>query len=148
MSKDKVTYCGLYCGLCLNHTKIPKEASSLSLTLKKNEWDKWAPEFMPGFKEFWSFLDMLTNLDKHWGICKTGCGDPGCSIRECAKEKNLESCAFCDNYVCDKFARLAESYEAFFQDALRMKEIGIEAWAQQMEEKEKKGVCYCDFFKK
>jgi len=35
-------------------------------------------------------------------LCKNGCGFASCSIRKCAQEKNLESCAECDDYLSCK----------------------------------------------
>lgn len=35
------------------------------------------------------------------------CGD--CKIRKCARDKRVESCAFCPDYVCDKLHEFIES---------------------------------------
>jgi hypothetical protein len=50
----------------------------------------------------------ITDCDGCWtdeGRLFSAC--KGCAIRKCARRRGLESCAFCDEYVCERL-------EAFF----------------------------------
>ena len=57
----QVTYCGLYCGLCAQGSRIPKQASALRESMRREAWDRWGQE-IPRFKEFWAFLDCYKDL--------------------------------------------------------------------------------------
>jgi hypothetical protein len=37
--------------------------------------------------------------------------DDGCQVRPCAIEKGVESCAFCDEFICNKVRHLLSSRE-------------------------------------
>lgn len=140
---EQVTYCGLYCGLCSSKYRIPERARLLKDTMQKEGWDVWGKE-TPGFKEFWSFLSFLVESGANCS-CRTGkCGPPFCTIRKCAPEKGLDVCVYCEDYPCDRILGIAKGYVTMLADGQRMKEIGLEAWIQEQEERRKTGFAYVD----
>ena len=60
--------------------------------------------------------------------CKEGSGDPGCSIRVCAKDKGVDMCAFCTDYPCEKIAAFFERNPALVRDNAILLEKGWDAW--------------------
>jgi hypothetical protein len=41
--------------------------------------------------------------------------DQGCPVRPCVLERNLENCAECDEYICDKLKERIVVYEEVIQ---------------------------------
>jgi len=140
---EQVTYCGLYCGLCAQHTRIPELSEQLRGAMEKEDYMQWS-QGIPNFKEFWTFLNMLCSSNKKSYCRKENCGPPLCSIRKCAGEKKLEVCVFCTEYPCGRILGLAKSYPTLLADGKRMKEIGIEKWIREQEERRKTGFAYVD----
>ena len=139
----QVTYCGLYCGLCSQRNRIPPRARSLQEAMRKDGWDLWGNE-IPGFKDFWSFLKGLAEAESRCSCREGTCGPPFCGIRKCARKKGIEICAFCGDYPCHRIQGLAKGYITMPADSQRMKEIGVEAWIQEQEERRKTGFAYVD----
>lgn len=94
--KKVIGYCGVDCSKC-----IPFIA-------KKENNDELRKEYA---EEQSKFFDMTIqpesiNCDgclsdgEHLGYCSV------CEIRICCKEKNLENCAYCDDYVCKELERV------------------------------------------
>ena len=82
-----VTYCGLYCRLCGNIARTPKQAQALRDSMRKDGWENWGESAHPGFGEFWRILALLAASDETCPGCRGGCGFPGCKIRPCAQER-------------------------------------------------------------
>jgi len=51
-----VTCCGLYCGLCANIARIPKQAKTLYETMKQEGYEFFGKEAIEGFEPFWKAL--------------------------------------------------------------------------------------------
>ena len=138
-----VTYCGLYCGLCAQRGRIPKEADVLRESIAKEGYEAWGKE-IPGFNKFWKFLTNLCDPEKACPGCRQGGGPPFCSIRKCARECKVNICVFCENYPCERIETLAKGYPTLIPDGERLKEIGIEAWLAEQQERAKTGFAYAD----
>ena len=138
-----ITYCGLYCGLCAEINRIPRIAQDLRDTMKKEGYDQWGQN-LPGFKEFWSFLNNLIE-SKTTRSCREGtCGAPFCSIRKCAREKNVDICIYCEDYPCNRIDGIAQGYPTLLTDGKRLKDIGVDAWIVEQEQRAKTGFTYAD----
>lgn len=147
MGEDKlklVTYCGLYCGLCAARGRIPRQASALRETMVKEGYEQWGKDFRPGFEGFWKFLTDLCDPEKNCPGCRQGGGPPFCSIRKCAREREVDVCVFCEEFPCKRVLEIARGYPTLVADGERMKEIGIEAWIREQEERGKTGFAYVD----
>jgi hypothetical protein len=140
---EQVTYCGLYCGLCTHRNRVPKQAGALRETMKKEGWEYWGGE-EPNFKEFWTYLNGLAEMESKCS-CRSGkCGPPFCGIRKCAQEKGLDACPFCAEYPCNRVLGLAQGYVTLLADGKRMKEKGLDTWIEDQEERRKTGFAYSD----
>ncbi len=139
----KVTYCGLYCGLCAMGSRIPAQARELRETLKAEGCEAWGPA-MSGFQEFWGFLLHLAEADSRCSCREETCGPPFCTIRKCAPEKGVEVCPFCDEYPCDRILGLAKGYVTMLAGGERMREVGLEKWIEEQEERSTTGFAYAD----
>jgi len=138
-----VTYCGLYCRLCAQHGRIPRQAQALHQSMVKEGYEFWGKE-LPGFEAFWEFLTSLCDPCKSCPGCRQGGGPPFCTIRKCARKRGVEICVFCADYPCSRVLGIAKGYPTLIADGERMKEIGIEAWIDEQEERAKTGFAYVD----
>ena len=139
-----VTYCGLYCRHCVNYARIPQQAKALYDTMKREGFEYFGPYESPEFNDFWKHLAKLTKQDKTNPACRGGCGDPGCKVRICAREKGVEICVYCDEYPCEKLDFLVRQYPALLGDGKKLKEMGIDAWLVEQEERCERGYCITD----
>jgi hypothetical protein len=142
MDLTRVTYCGLYCGLCSTICRTPKQAAALLDTMLKDGWDFWGSE---SDKALIVKLRELTQIPDGFTGCRGGkCGNPGCEIRKCAVEKQVDVCTACEEYPCERFDGLAKRYPTLLADGKRQKEIGLEKWIEEQEARCKTGFCYAD----
>jgi hypothetical protein len=102
--------------------------------------------YIPGGEGFWSFLKGMADFGMCVS-CRDGSGNPDCAIRICAKGKNVEMCAFCEDYPCDKLS----AFFFFFvgcpvleHDNALLRDKGWEAWTALQEKRLVKGYTYSD----
>ena len=138
-----VTYCGLYCDLCSTRGRVPKQASALKDTMTKEGWEYWGNS-VPGFKEFWKFLDGMSTSEKTCPGCRQGGGPPFCGIRKCARAKGLDLCIECKDWPCSRIDGLAAGYVSLIADSQRHKRIGTTEWLKEQKARAGTGFCYCD----
>lgn len=138
-----VTYCGLYCGLCSQRARVPRQARELRDTMSTEGYEYWARE-IPGFDEFWAFLASLCDPDEACPGCRQGAGPPFCAIRKCALSRDIDVCTECGEYPCHRIAQLAQGYPTLVADGERMVAIGMNAWIEEQEERRKTGFVYAD----
>lgn len=138
-----VTYCGLYCGLCAQCGRIPKQAAALRETMQREGWEFWGTE-VPGFEVFWRFLGDLAQSAAR-SSCREGvCGPPACAIRDCAQARGVDVCPFCVEYPCKRIEALAERYVMLLADGKRMRTIGLDRWIAEQEDRRSTGFVYAD----
>ncbi|MFC1718737.1 DUF3795 domain-containing protein [Candidatus Poribacteria bacterium] len=143
-SKTLVTYCGLYCDLCSDRTKIPERARALMEEMKKVNYEDWGPGALEGFSEFWSLLKNRTIVEDD-KCCRTGkCGHPSCPIRKCAMERGIYVCPECEDYPCVRIKKFGKSEPMLLHDGERIKEIGLDAWVIEQEGRKRANFCYSD----
>jgi hypothetical protein len=110
-------------------------------TLKQSEMDKWGGG-MPDFEEFWRFLNNLAEVpeDKY---CRSGqCGAPNCAIRICAKAREVEVCALCPDYPCEKIKTFAQSEPLLLHDGERIQKVGLAQWVEEQVARKQAGFDY------
>jgi hypothetical protein len=137
-----VTYCGLYCGLCAERARIPSRAQALQEAMVDEGWPFWG-HTVPGFTEFWEFLERL-HADGGCPGCRAGGGPPQCEIRVCARERGLDLCGECLDFPCDHVEALAARYPTLIADNRRRHRVGLEQWLSEQEERARRGVVYAD----
>jgi hypothetical protein len=97
MEKD-LSYCGLLCSGCpiLWATNEPdskrKEKLKIEIAKMSNELNK--TNFTPN--DITDCDGCLTENGRLFPGCEV------CHIRNCAKEKNLSNCGYCNEYICEK----------------------------------------------
>ena len=99
--KEMIAICGLSCHECpaLLATKADDDEKRKELA---EIWSKeYGRELAPSAI---NCNGCLTDGEQVFGHCHV------CEIRACGREKKVENCAHCDDYVCDKLA-------AFFANA-------------------------------
>ena len=142
MNKTLICYCGLYCGNCAVMAKITPAAKLLYDEMRKAGFEEII-HLIPDSSGFWSFLKGMAEN----GVCiscKDGSGNPGCTVRICAKEKDVEICALCEKYPCEKFGAFFDGYPILRQDNELLREQGIDAWAKLQDERRTNGFTYTD----
>jgi len=142
MNNNYNCYCGLYCKNCAVKVKVEPAAKVLYDEMKKAGFEE-IMTMIPGGDGFWPFLKSMANE----GVCiscREGSGNPGCAVRICAKEKNVEMCALCESYPCELFARYFEGYPILKQDNALLRTEGMEAWLKLQNERQARGFTYSD----
>ena len=142
MDRKYICYCGLYCENCAVKAKVGPAGKVLYEEMKKAGFED-VIHFIPGGEGFWPFLKGMAENGMCIS-CKDGGGNPGCAIRKCAKEKNVEACALCENYPCDALAEFFKGYPSLKQDNALLREKGMEAWGCLQDERRAKGFTYTD----
>jgi hypothetical protein len=137
-----VTYCGLYCGLCAGRARIPKRAAALQEAMAEEGWLGWGAG-IPGFAEFWRFLEGL-HADGGCPGCRAGGGPPHCQIRACAQGRGLELCSQCPDFPCSHIEALGDIYPTLLADNRRLQAVGLEQWLAEQEERTRRCVVYAD----
>lgn len=138
-----VTYCGLYCELCAERSRIPRLATGLKDAMADEGWPYWGHE-VANFAEFWAFLEGL-KADGGCPGCRAGGGYPDCQIRRCARERCVELCAECADWPCGLIDTLANRYPMLVADNHRLQRIGRARWLDEQRERARRGVVYADW---
>lgn len=138
-----VTYCGLHCELCGARARIPQRAAALQEAMAEEGWLYWG-HTVPGFAEFWEFLQGL-HADGGCPGCRADSGFPDCQIRVCARERGVELCNACADFPCAHVEALAARYPTLIADNRRMQKVGSAQWLAEQRERARHGVVYSDF---
>lgn len=91
MSED-FAYCGLDCAECPAYIAMMTNNDELRRTTA----EKWNNPDFPVSLEDINCVGCKIEGEEHFNWCDK------CSVRACASERNVETCAHCDDYVCDK----------------------------------------------
>jgi len=142
MDKKYTCYCGLYCENCAVKVKVEPASKLLYEEMKKAGFEGII-HFIPNGDKFWSFLKSMA-VEGVCISCREGSGNPGCKIRICAKEKNIETCALCESYPCEYFTGFFEEYSVLKHDNSVLRERGWEAWSKLQDERQARGFTYTE----
>jgi hypothetical protein len=115
-----VAYCGLYCGLCAGRSRIPQRATALQQAMADEGWNFWG-QGIPGFPEFWQFLQGLADEGGCPG-CRAGGGD----------------------FPCERVEAFGCRYPTLLADNRRLQAVGPVRWVSEQEERARRGVVYAD----
>jgi len=150
-----VGHCGLYCGACAIYQQMIKKRGKQLLEVLNayqfREIAKEAKEWDPKLKHYAQFEEVLQSLMKMFGECPgcvAGGGPPVCVIRDCCKENGLSTCAECDKMPCDKLEPQIQGYKGHLDGLRRIREIGTDKWAKEMERKVRDGFSYIEVMTK
>jgi hypothetical protein len=94
-----IGYCGYSCELCAARSDDPEVRQKLV--------DGWKNIF--GHEQY-------TAENVQCDGCRAGArhADTQCQARPCAEDKGVESCAQCDEFICEKVGKLLASREGLF----------------------------------
>jgi hypothetical protein len=111
-----IAYCGLKCDSCPLYLATLEQDKSQQLTMRESIVELFAKHYGLNIRpEDVADCDgCLTNTERLF----SGCSD--CGIRKCARAKNIESCAYCDDYACGK---LREHFARYSVAEARLEEI-------------------------
>ncbi len=88
---DKIlSYCGINCTKCPAYLATQKNDAEEIKKIAK-EWSSDAMKFAP--EEI--YCDGCCKEGRHFSWVNN------CDIKKCCTEKELENCAYCDDYICD-----------------------------------------------
>ena len=93
--------CGLICSRCGAFIATLNDDDEKRAEVARLWSEQYKQDIEP---EDINCLGCTSDSDRLFNHCSV------CEIRKCAKEKQVENCAFCDDYACEKL-------EAFFQMA-------------------------------
>jgi len=96
-----IAYCGLACDSCPIHLATLEKDIVKKTQMRKDISDQLAKIYGTTPKP-----EIISDCDGckiNNGRLFTGCID--CEIRKCAKIKNLENCAYCSDFACEKLEK-------------------------------------------
>ena len=90
-----IAYCGLVCSDCPAFVATVEDDDDK----RREVAELWSNEFGGAFKaEDINCDGCLSRGPRVFGYCMK------CEIRKCGQEKDVENCAYCDEYACEKLA--------------------------------------------
>ena len=146
MNKKHLAYCGLYCENCAVKAKVNPAATLLYAEMRKAGFEH-VMRHLPDGEAFWRFLK--GTVENIQCVCReNSCGNPGCKIRVCAKEKNMDACPFCEDYPCEYFDVIFKMYPVLREDNDVLRKHGFEAWGELQDDRRANGFIYTETYTK
>ena len=111
-----IAYCGLSCDNCPMHLATVEEDESIKQTMRESIAEECSKHYGLNLQP-----EDINDCDGCWSAPErifSGC--LYCEIRKCALQKNLESCAYCSDYACN---RLKEHFLLDPEAQSRLEEI-------------------------
>lgn len=136
--EDQIGYCGIPCGYCaIGNGEIAKTAEKLTKFVEEYGFEQWIEDSTKDFK----FSEFKKGLEWFFQCsclgCKEGGGIPDCEVRNCAKEKNVEICSFCNEFPCELLSKFQEQMVPGIIEILtQIKEKGIDRWLSEQKSKQ------------
>jgi len=88
-----IAYCGIICSECPTLLATQKDDDEA----RKQVVEMWSKQFKFDLKtEDINCDGCLTDSARIFGYCKA------CEIRNCCRDRDLENCAYCGDYACEK----------------------------------------------
>jgi hypothetical protein len=105
MNESQIAYCGLDCSACPIHvaTLEPDTGKQydMRVSIAHECFVHYGMNLLP--EEVNDCDGCVANTGRLFSSCQN------CEIRKCASAKELESCAFCSEYACDKLEEMFRS---------------------------------------
>jgi len=100
---DMIAYCGLTCTGCPAYVAARTDDDDL----RKKTAEEWSKQFKAEIKPEDINCDGCIVTDgRHIGYCAM------CEIRKCGLEREVENCAHCADYACEKLTAFLEQVPA------------------------------------
>ncbi len=97
-----VAYCGIICSDCpaFKATKANDDGE------RQRVAEQWTEQYGKEFRvEDINCDGCLTEGPRTFSHCEV------CEMRKCARERDVENCAHCDEYACERLSKLFNEYE-------------------------------------
>jgi hypothetical protein len=91
-----IAYCGLVCDNCPIYLATHEQDKAIKKTMRKSISDLLADQYGMVLKP--KDINDCDGCRAKTGRLFSSC--QSCEIRQCAGEKSLENCAFCEQYAC------------------------------------------------
>lgn len=107
----------------------------------------WVPKFGGTDFDYVEFLKGLAYYSREDSgcfnaePCKGGCGVPGCTIDDCAKERGIEICFECEEFPCSHFSQFLKTHPEIMEDCEDYKKLGRDEWLKRHVQRTEKGYC-------
>jgi transcription elongation factor Elf1 len=142
MMVDEFNYgiCGVYCGQCPNgNGRVKYAAGELKRMVDTTRYG-WVEDVVDSFsfKEFRKGLEWFSSYK-----CPSclNIEEAHCKNWGCAKERGLESCLQCDEYLtCEHTEYMRDVYPFVIENYERVKQVGLRKHLEEEEERAKAGV--------
>lgn len=132
--------CGVYCGQCPNgNGRVKMMAGELKRLVDTVRYD-WLNHAVKSFKfdEFRKGLEWFSAAQCPG--CLNGGGAP-CENKKCAREKKLESCLLCADYLTCPHTKYHREWYPFVVDSYaRVKQVGLQKHLEEEEQRARAGV--------
>jgi hypothetical protein len=96
-----IAYCGLTCDTCPIHLATLEQDLSVQKTMRESIAEQCSKYY--GIKQQAEDISDCDGCRAGTGRLFSGCYK--CELRKCAIQKNIESCAYCSDYACDKLEK-------------------------------------------
>ena len=148
-AKKLIGYCGIYCGGCgiFKGRIISMIANDLEELIKAYKYPEWVPEFGGIDFNFMEFQKGLAYFKKENSgcycqePCKDGGGVPGCEIKKCAENREVEICFQCSDYPCKFVLQFLKTHPENAEECERFKKLGMDEWIRTQIQEAEKGYC-------
>lgn len=95
--EEMISVCGLLCSECGAFIATKNDDDEKRMEVAQ----LWYKEFKVDIKpEEINCTGCLSDSEPLFKHCKV------CEVRKCGKEKNIENCAYCDQYACEKLEKI------------------------------------------
>jgi hypothetical protein len=111
-----IAYCGLICDSCPIHLATLEQDKSHHQKMRESIAELCSKNYGMNLQ-----IEDITDCDgcrTDTGRLFSGCLN--CEVRKCASQKNIESCAYCSDYACEK---LKEHFSRDLSAQTRLEEI-------------------------
>ncbi len=132
--------CGLNCKKCQMYEdgEIRHHAAEMKRLLAA--FDGYAERFsrfLPVYKRYPEFKELLAHFSQaNCKGCRQGdCKYPNCGVAKCYKSKGVDFCFQCREFPCAKSNFDPNLHERWIRMGTRMKEIGVEAYYEETQDK-------------
>ena len=109
--KELVAFCGINCLECPTFIATQTDDNEL----RKKTANEWSSPESPLKTEEINCEGCTTKNKQLFTFCRS------CQVRMCGTEKNVQNCAYCDEYVCDKLENLWQVFSTFSVTEIRKK---------------------------
>ncbi len=97
--QNNIAYCGLDCSVCPAYVATVNNDNALRAKVA----EQWSKDFGGEFKAEDINCDGCVGKDgRHMGYCNV------CEIRLCGEKNEVENCAHCNDYSCEKLSSFHE----------------------------------------